>query len=387
MKNRMNKIFKKTFSLALVMAIIIVGFVLPADASYKEDKSDDTTVKTKYIEYSYDDFDAEKDGVPTYSNEDCPNGYLFGGWFTSEDEKTFNAMTSTEKAQKTSGVAYAKFVPAYVMGIKVQNQAGTTKDMSADAKTSLKVVSSIDTSNYDSVGFEMKVITLNADGTLKNQATIEDKKGLKNAYKKFSVYANPTDTQPVGSYSANDLFGNEAGFFTTWGVTEITTGDFDTIICIRPSWVTIDGTTVYGLTKYVRVNDGFLYETEAEGYYRYVNVPVNVRNTETGLAAGVLSVAYDSSKMELDSFEGGRVFEEMAYAKKTASIKMVGNVTDVSKNSVEDDIYANLRFKLSCTKNDEFTTFTDLSFEVTDEDFCNNEEKQYTGYDVWEIKY
>ena len=391
MKNRVLELVKKTISVVAVCAVVASGVVVPAYASNAEYiETENTSLKTVYREYTYEQFDAVRNEVPTYtpSTTDehyCANGYLFGGWFTKSDN-TYTAMTESDKNAKTTGSAYAKFVPAYVMGVKCQNLAGTSKTMQGN--TALKIVSAIDTPNYRSVGFEMDIINLKADGSFEKETPIDDKTGINAAYKKFKVYDSIDATTPVETFEANALFGNEAGYFTTWGVTDIPTSMFGTIICIRPSWVTIDGTTVYGLTKYARVDDGLVVE-ENGSYYRYLSVPVNVRNTVGGIAAGVLSVDYPQ-ELTFAGFEGGRVFEEMAAAEKTNSIKMVGNVADISTNKTVDDIYANLRFKVSFDNEKEASaTLRNYSFTVSDEDFSNISEAQFKAdtYNVWDVKY
>lgn len=88
---------------------------------------------------------------------------------------------------------------------------------------------------------------------------------------------------------------------------------------------------------------------------------------------------------ELSAVEGGIVFEEMTWSDKGSSVKLVGNVKDITNNKTANDIYVNLRFKVPSESASDFSN--GYNFNVTDEDFCDILETKYTGYDVWNVKY
>lgn len=369
MKNRMLKWIKRTISAVAIVALM-GGTIITVEA--REDESPaDSTVKyveyTSYAEYKVDN--TEDKLVPEYSEA----GYVFGGWFTKAGDK----YSPIAKMSTQEGTIYAKFVPASVLSVKCQNIAGTTE---GSQDTTMKVVSALDTLNYQSYGFEMDVIKLNAENTYAGQTEIQYKYDLKNAYTAFNVYKDAEGTELAYRYTPNQLFGKAAQYFTTHGVKTIPNGSFGAIVCIKPYWKTIDGTEVYGLTKYAHVEDGFVKEG-----YRYVNVPVNLREVANGgVAAGVLNVNYDKNTFILDKVEGGRYFEEMAWADKGTSVKMVGNLTNISTDKNVDDIYANIRFKVS--ESDAYKVLTGYTFTVDGEDFSNSAETQTTP-DVWNVLY
>ena len=147
---------------------------------------------------------------------------------------------------------------------------------------------------------------------------------------------------------------------------------------IRPYWVTMDGTKVYGLGKYVRVKD-------AVGTEQYISVPVSLTTAEE-IAAGYISVTYDTTKLDYAGFVTGRVFEEVAVdGSVNGTVKCIANVSDITANKVADDMYIGLRFKITDTSykigNNEF-----LEFIISDRDFCNKKENP-VALNVWNFQY
>lgn len=388
MKNRMLRLMRRTFS--LLATIVMVGSIaIPVNAA-EETKSETTGVVYAPYESGYENYMTNK-VAPEYNGKDTC-GYVFGGWFKSEDEEKFVPIVNTDGV---TGKVYAKFVPATVLSVKCQNRAGTEAGM--EGTTSLKIISALDSTNYKSYGFELDYIVLDSENNIDTEKSysIQKKYDLDDAYKKFKVYSDVDGKNLVDTYEPAQLFGSAATYFTTHGVGQISSGQFGAIVCIKPCWTTLDGTLVYGLTKYAHVEDGLIHGNENDGYYRYVNIPINVRDTAVasdstkGVAAGVLSVSYDHD-LTYKAVEGGRVFEEMAWADKTGSVKLVGNTIDISNKTV-DDIYANLRFTVPCSSSDAYKTLAGDydKFVVSGEDFSNNAEEQFTQdtYNVWDVQY
>lgn len=321
--------------------------------------------------------------IPEYAGTDANGyGYVFGGWFTSADKTTFTAMND----KNASGTVYAKFVPAYVLSVKCQNAAGTTAETES---TSLKIVSSVDSLSYKEYGFDLYVIVLDENGNFVKQASFASNgQTATTVYEKFKIYDKEIDGTLTlkGTKEPNQVFGDASAYFTTWEITTVNQAAYSTIISAKPYWITKDDQTVYGLTKYAHVEDGYLH-TEGNTTYRYVNVPVNIRDTKA-VAAGILNVDYSSyTNFELSEVEGGVVFEEMTWSDKGSSVKLVGNVQDIASNKTANDIYANLRFKVPSSSASDF--LNGYSFTVTGEEFSDNTESQYTSneYDVWNVKY
>lgn len=387
MKKRIVKLMKKTVSSIMAVAMILAGsFMMDTET----EAADVNIIKNdKGVAYQqFADWDTCKDEywgkkIPEYAGSDESGyGYVFGGWFTSTDEATFTAMENAD----ASGNVYAKFVPAYVLSVKCQNKAGTTE---GTASTSLKIVSSVDSLSYQAYGFDLHVIVLDENGNYVQQVGFSSNgEQATEVYEKFKIYEKDENESLVlkDTKEPNQVFGDASAYFTTWEIKTVNQGAYKTIISAKPYWITKDNMKVYGLTKYAHVEDGYLH-TEGETTYRYVNVPVNVRNTKS-IAAGILNVDYSQNTgFELFEVEGGVVFEEMAWKNQDSSVKLVGNVKDITTDKTVNDIYANLRFKVPCENVTDFAT--GYNFEVVNEKFSGIDENlmDNTVYDVWNVKY
>ncbi len=363
--NKILEYCKKSF-------LVILAFVLAAGAclwGYTESKAaqGNTTENSDGVRYvTYDIDDCTLGEAPTYNGVDDGYGYLFGGWYKKEAEK-YVPLTDEKPA---SGEVYAKFVPAYVLGIRCQNFAGTTAETEQAA---MRVVSSLDSQNYQRVGFELWKISKNPNGSyVQNEIAAGTIKETTTTYSKMKVYTE--DKQNSKDYEPSEIFGPASNYLTAWKINKIPTANFGDIICIRPYWVTMDDAKVYGLTRYAHVEDGYL---------ELINVPINLNNAEA-VAAGLLSVDYDETKLELvssDFYEYGQVFGEMECADKGGIVNCIGNVVDIKNNVNSDNLYINLRFKAKAG-----VDFSQLDFEVMNEDFVNNEETELSNYNVWKVR-
>lgn len=280
-------------------------------------------------------------------------GYLFGGWYQDDAD---DAFYSSKPAVGTQ--AYAKFVPAYVLSVKAQNYYGK----GSEATTTTRLVSSVDSDDYAKVGFEI----------IKQDETTKDKEVSK-VYNYLKVKTSSSATE---NYEAKNVFGAGAKYFAVLELNNIPQADWSQNTYIRPYWVTPDGTKVTGLPKYVRVDDGY------EGY---ISVAVNLKTAED-IAAGVVNVSYDNTKLKFDSYYKGRVFEEMEVADKGTSVKCVGNVEDISVSAQADDMYISLRFEVTDTSY-KVGSGTFLQFGMSEVDFANIDEGLVTTLDVWNVQY
>lgn len=266
--------------------------------------------------------------------------WVFAGWYEEE------ACTTPITTKPENGKCWAKFVPAEVLSVKCQMLSGTTKDT---ASSKLRLVSTVDSLNYNSVGFEIKI-------------------GEKNAFSyKTSTVVKEIKAAEDGvafGYTPSDLCG-ASKYFTTVTLTSIPASGYATGIYITPYWETLDGTKVYGVSRFARVEDGYL---------NVVNVPVRLY-ADTEVAAGLLTVGYDKDIFEYKGIDTG-VFEEMEVADdKDGTIRCVGNVADITENAQADGLYANLRFTV---KDNQSIPTEGAKFIVSDEDFCNNAEQVVT---------
>jgi hypothetical protein len=240
----------------------------------------------------------------------------------------------------------------------------------------MRAVSSIDSDQYKEVGMTVRKITL-SNGNCEKMTTALT--STAKAYSgKFSIYNSEGDK--VAEYTPKQIFGATSKYFTAVRLDNIS--DYDTLIYVRPYWITLDGTRVEGLTRYVRVNDG------VQGY---VSIPINLRS-ETDVAVGLVTVNYSSLAADgytLAAVEGGTVFQEMENGKNDTNytVKCVGNIEDISANATSDDIFVSLRFKAPEGGSRTYAEDTFYSLTVSDTDFTDIDESTLTGYNVWDVQY
>ena len=148
------------------------------------------------------------------TNEIYPtkDGLIFAGWFSDADYTTVY--------EGTSGNAYAKFIDAKVLTFK--HQWGSNH-------SALRFVSTIDSLDYQSVGFTFS-------GTYGSSTIKQTTKEVEKVYTKITADSQsvlPTvfsdDSEYFFTYTIRGMDGTKA---STWNVT--------------PYYVTLDGTTVYG---------------------------------------------------------------------------------------------------------------------------------------------
>ncbi len=380
----MNKITRSMKAqLACLAAIVMVAgvfFVAPKDTRAAETvEIPNAKTDIRYVKWDKDKCELGTDTPPTYTlNSTDSYGYLFGGWFTKKDNEYVPIETADDKTAAGDEI-YAKFVPSYVLSVKCQNYAGT---MEGSDTTNMRVASSIDSKNYQHVGFDFKIMRKQDNGTMKvwtlgengKQYTIKTYLGIK----MFSP-ADITQEEPT-IYRPDDIFGPASKYIVGWNLTNIQNEDFSQIIYIKPYWTTMDGTKVYGLAKYAHVEDG---------YFEYINVPINIKDAQEVLA-GTLQVKYDPAKFEFVDAERGRVFQDMAARAEvngsSAVVRCAGVVRDITKSKAANDIYMNLRFKAKTG-----TTFAGKEihdFKIEEVEFGKlngTTEEKLESYDVWKV--
>lgn len=292
-----------------------------------------------------------------YAERSAPvkEGYVFGGWYTKTADMY---VPLDEEGAVVAENAYAKFVPAYVLSIKAQNAVNTTETMTGT--TSTRIITSVDSKNYQKVGFE--IYLGNGTTQLKDNGNALE---TKRVYSGIKIGTGET----AKTKTATQIFGTASKHVAVWELTEIARVNHSKIIYVRPYWKTMDGTTVYGLGKYVHIEDD---------YKNYISIPVNLLTGET-VAAGMMNLKYNT-ELTFVGFEAGRLLPEMNYShsEDDNTIRMLGNAKKTTDVVNADGIYANIRFeKPSDTTN----------FDITVEQFCNWAEEEITTLKAWDITY
>ena len=341
---------KKATAGLMAAALVLAGTVV---STVSVDAANTTGVVYKQVDNAtfktYWKADLKK--APAYSDivANATEDYLFGGWYS---EATDGHALTAEEAAAAKGTVYAKFVPATLMSVKVQNASGVTA--SSDS-ANVRLVSAVDSLDYEKVGF----VFYSNDTPSKG-----DKVNTTKVYQ--DLKAGESTLLPEA------VFGTAAKYFTAWRLTGIIKANFSKVVYVRPYWITKDGTEVEGLPKYAHVEDGI---------ERYVNVPIYLSDVST--AAGVLSVTKPAGVGDVVGIEKGHVFGEMDHAVNGDTVKVVGNVSDITRNANGNDIYVNIRYKAG--------TYSGvgsglIGFTVGSEDFCDKDETRVT-VDVWDVQY
>ena len=372
MKSRIVKMLKRTGVGLLAVAMVVVGSNAVSMVAHAEESTSITDTVT-YLEVTYEDCEGyiAKEEAPDYktlAGSDTDYGYLFAGWFTDKSDESGNEITDATTGIADDETVYAKFVPAYVMSVKCQNLSTTTSDSKS---TSIRLLSSVDSSRYSEFGFRVELLAENEDGSYNISKYAEQ------AVSK--IYAGGIDIWNGKDFDKKDtpnVFGTASTYAAMMILKNVT--DFEAVYSVQPYWKTFDGTKVYGLTRNVHVQDGL---------NGYINVSVNLKSSDD-VAAGMLTV--DCSALAgytLLDVERGVDFQEMEYVEgDNNQITIVCNVEKVTANVASDDLFVNLRFAPGDTATSRSYTGEFYQFEVSGEDFTNIAEDDLT-YDVWNIQY
>ena len=174
------------------------------------------------------------------------SGYVFAGWYTDAE------YTTPVEADATSGQAYAKFVQSEVLTVKCQLPIDANR---TEPTTSLRLVTSVDTLNYQYVGFELEY-------------TLEDKtyeKTFKTKNVKKTIKATGDDGKEI-TYYPNE-FSTASTYMMALKINKIPSEIYELPLTITPYWITLDGTVVTGTTR----NDVVLYPEIMEGGSTFAN--------------------------------------------------------------------------------------------------------------------
>lgn len=173
----------------------------------------------------------------SYTSYPTKTGYVFGGWYTDA------RYTVPLASDKTTDGAYAKWVDEEVLTVKAQITAGTT---AASESTNLRLLTTVDSLNYQSVGFTVERGDTNAAKEVLTNTVYEEVIGI-------------NDNGTYITYKPDTSFSAESAYFMvcTFMNPGIPDDDFGVQLTVTPKWVTNDGTTVTGTAKTFKISDGF----------------------------------------------------------------------------------------------------------------------------------
>lgn len=297
--------------------------------------------------------------------------YVFGGWFSSDGGENYMALTPSNIDSNNDGevdfdgTAYAKWVPSYVLSVKAQidlasQQAGCAAG--TDGKAFLRVISTVDSTDYREVGFDLFYDKIYKE--TENTAITKVYASIKN------------DATGSGSWTPQEVFGSASNYFSILKVSNISDANCDNILYVRPYWKTMDGTRVQGVSKYIRVMDGY-------DENRYISVPINLM-MGSPVAAGRMQMTYDTNLTYI-GYEPGVLLPNMEIRTDVDGIvKFLGSAATVNADvNPASDIYANVWFQVK----DGAVIPEQWEFKMIEGDFCNWTEELVTDILAWDICY
>ena len=255
MKNRIRMI--------MVALLLCVCVFIPAVSLNAADENTSSSINAcKTVEYT--DLEEVKDylaGKNTYPTEE---GYLFAGWYTVDitpdiasdniakaDYETIakNYAIQNEIPEGTNTV-YALFVPANVFDVKAQLSGGLLDGLDGNSKGSIRFVTTVNSLLYKEVGFEVSYI--NSKGAKKSATSSSNK-----VYEKLYAVGSTTDEDT--EYVPTD-FNAASKYFKACNLNNVPASDFNVPFSVKPFWITLDGSKVYGETFIKSIDDYFLNE-------------------------------------------------------------------------------------------------------------------------------
>lgn len=316
-----------------------------------------TTIEYVDMTEDYQEYFGKQDNIPS------KEGYFFGGWYKDNLGKT---VIREQNEIATDDKVYAKFVPAYALSVKAQIFSTTERTSEGNGKTNVRLVSSLDCKNYKNAGFQIIDMSGETDREISS-------KPMDTVYSAIRATKNGSSRD----YTPREIFGKlneDEQRLVVLTLKNIPESKWNSDIYVRPYWTTYEGVKVYGLGKYVYVNDGL---------DNWVSIPINLHNGAT-IAAGLVDVGFDSSILKYEECRAGRVFEEVDANVSGSTVQCVGNVSEVA-NASANDMYITLRFSL---KKDYVigngTNF--LNFTMSNMKFANLDE-EYVPMNILNIQY
>ena len=165
-------------------------------------------------------------GGVTYTGRSVATG-LFAGWY--KDAACTVKYTSQPGA---NDVKYAKLVDPAVLTVKYQLKNPT---YSTDTTSRMRIVTTVDSLDYASVGF---IMSYPSTGTSTTRTLSTNR-----------VYSKITGSGSIGSFNYKPtVFSTSSAYFCAYSM-DLPAALFNTALHIQPMWTTADGTVVYGTAR------------------------------------------------------------------------------------------------------------------------------------------
>ena len=254
MKKRIGKIVGLV---CMVVLALVLGFHIDVNEVQAETTNSENIIACDGGTFHVEPVSADTaviDGKTIPKSTEQPD-WLFAGWFL--DDTCKQAVK-----QKIDGVEtyYAKFVPAEVLGVKLQ----VGHNAAYSDTTNMRIVSSVDSLDYASVGFEVYFNTKIGTNTTSADICSE---------KVFERITTGSQSGITYNYSPQ-IIDADSKYFVTATLINIKKASYEKPFHIVPYWTTYDGVKVYGQSRYVTIKDDAFDNSVA-------NFPVKIE-AETG---------------------------------------------------------------------------------------------------------
>ena len=246
---------KATITILLTVCMAISMFAVTAfaeDTDSTSTNADSTSVnhtcEKEVVEYTATQAAKYIAGDNTYPKLE---GYLFAGWYNNDSCNKEDAIAGgTPSGEKV----FALFVPEHVLSIQAQVSTNLIDDdvsTDADAKGSLRFITSVDSLLYKQVGFE--VYYVGADNVTRKATSASNK-----VYSKLYEMGS---TEKVWEKTPADTFCNTSKYFKICTLKNFPMETYmDKKFTVKPYWITMDGDTVYGVEATKTFSEGCLRE-------------------------------------------------------------------------------------------------------------------------------
>ena len=257
------KIRKKILVFALIFTMCLTNVMWPSKVDEVKAETVETAETADFETVPYTAEEARACLTAATKTKAAPAGYIFAGWYGDEACTRENRVSNI--AESATGTYYAKYVPEGVLDVRVQVSKNST--VADGEQRNIRFVSSVDTLNYSSVGFEL---TLPNDEKKSSTTTM------------VSTRIKCADENDVYSYSPKVI--NAASEYMVTSIWKDVT-NYDDVYTVRAFWKTLDGTTVYGRLRSMSVNDCLNND----------RVTLSVADAEGTLSTGTYYVTYNNA--------------------------------------------------------------------------------------------
>ncbi len=247
---------KKRIRMIIMALLICVCVIIPAVSLNAADESGSNSSDACVV-VEYADLEEVKDYLAGKNTYPTKEGYLFAGWYTTNDIPKDDAEAlkyAVRNSVPNEGPVYALFVPASVLDVKAQlsSELLNKEAFQSAGKGSIRFVTTVNSLLYQKVGFEVSYV--NSKGAKKSATSSSNK-----VYDKLYAVGSITDEyMENGTEYLPTEFSAASKFFKACNLKNVPASDFGVPITVKPFWVTLDGSKVYGETVIKSMDDYYL---------------------------------------------------------------------------------------------------------------------------------